>query len=227
MLSALDTRPDAVSDSLPLDLSLRPDAAVSWAPAPLCVDSWTVLRMSRYRRREEVVPPIWEAARAMTARAADLAEPRALLRLVRVAPLGADRVRLAGGPIFTGRAPAALLAGCPTAVAFVLTLGPRLEAESGALAARRELLEAFLLETAGWATIEAAVRALRQNLRARGGHVTHRLGPGHRDWPVGDQRALVDLLAPPADLVRLSDDGLLVPFKSVSGVFGLGPTADG
>ena len=73
------------------------------------------------------------------------------------------------------------LAGARRAVAFVLTLGPVLETEVIALGERQELLEAYLLDLAGWAGIEAAVRALRRDLiaalpRAR---VSHRLGRGH------------------------------------------------
>jgi hypothetical protein len=202
---------------------LRLDAAARWSPAPLRLDPWTVLRMSRYRRREEVVAPIWEAAAAMATRAEELAEPRAALRRLRVTVLGPDRTRLGDRTVLAGRTLVRLLAGCATGLAFVLTLGPRLEAEAAALAARRELLEAFLLDTAGWAAIEAALRALRQELRAHGRPATHHLGPGHADWPLDEQRSLVALVAPPDDLVRVSADGLLVPFKSVSGVFGLGP----
>ncbi|MGH7266894.1 MAG: hypothetical protein ACREMB_18900, partial [Candidatus Rokuibacteriota bacterium] len=135
--------------------------------------------------------------------------------------------RLADGPAFSGRAVGGLLAGCPLAVAFVLTLGPGLEEEVSARTARRELLEAFLLDTAGWAAIETAVRRLRLELLARAGavewRVTHRLAPGYRDWPLEEQRALVGFVDRDRELVQLSEHGVLTPFKSVSGLFGLAP----
>jgi hypothetical protein len=122
---------------------------------------------------------------------------------------------------------AGLLDGCPLAVVFVLTLGPRLEAEVAARTERGELLESFLLDTAGWAGIEAAVRALRRDLGARAGargwRVTHRLAPGYLDWPLEEQAALVGALGDAGGLVALSRHGVLVPFKSVTGVFGLAP----
>lgn len=196
-----------------------------WAPASLAIDPWTILRLARYRRRDLVPPPIWESAERMAARAEALAVPAARLRSVRVSAAGPDGATLLEGPAFSGRAVGALLTGCRLAVVFVLTLGPRLEAETAALADRRELLEAFLLDTAGWAAIEAAIRGLRLDLAARarmqGWRLTHRLGPGHRDWPLSEQSALVGLLDPPERLVRVSEHGVLVPFKSISGVFGL------
>lgn len=198
-----------------------------WQPTAWPVDPWTVLRLSRYRRRDEVSPAIWDAARGMAARAEALAEPRALLALAEVARADADGARLGDGSRFSGRAIGRLLAPCPQAVVFVLTLGPRLEAEAAALADRQELLEAYLLDRAGWAVIEAAVRALRADLvtalRPRGWRATGRLGPGHLDWPLEEQRGLLGLFGETQDLVRLSEHGVLVPFKSVSGAFGLAP----
>ena len=89
-----------------------------------------------------------------------------------------------------------------------------------------ELLEAYLLDTAGWAAIEGAVRALRLDLaaraRAHGARLTHRLAPGYVDWPLEEQRALLALIPSTDGLVRLTEHGLLVPLKSITGVFGLG-----
>jgi hypothetical protein len=111
------------------------------------------------------------------------------------------------------------------AVAFVLSLGPALEAEAAALGERRELLEAFLLDTAGWAALEVAVRALRLDLAARaragGGRLTHRLAPGYRDWPLAEQPRLLALLDGPDPPARLSSHGVLIPFKSLTGLFGV------
>jgi hypothetical protein len=204
------------------------DRVVSWQPDRLIIDPWTVLRLARYRRRDEAPAAVWDATRAMTARAGELAAATAQLRLVRVATVSPDRATLARGTAFSGHAIARHLAGARQAVAFVLTLGPALEAEVIALGERQDLLEAYLLDLAGWAGIEAAARALRRDLvaalpRAR---VSHRLGPGHRDWPLGEQRDLVALFAGADAPVHLSEHGVLIPFKSISGLFALRPASD-
>jgi hypothetical protein len=202
---------------------LEPDRVLPWQPERLAIDPWTILRLARYRRRDDAPPAVWDATRAMATRAEELAAPAARLRLVRVSAVTPTRVSLAEGPSFSGHAVARHLAGAQDAVAFVLTLGPALEAEVAALGQRQDLLEAYLLDLAGWAGIEAAVRALRRDLvaalpRAR---VSHRLGPGHRDWPLTEQRALVSLFDEDDAPVRLSEHGVLIPFKSISGVFGV------
>jgi hypothetical protein len=210
----------------PPPLPLRAGATERWEAGPLVVDSRLVLRLARYRAPDAVPAPIREAAEAMTARASALVAPRARLAPARASVTG-RAVRLAEGPAFSGGAVSGLLEGCPLAVAFVLTLGPALEEEVAARTAARELLEAYFLDTAGWAAIETAVRRLRLELVARAGaagwRVTHRLAPGYRDWPLEEQRALVGFVDPDRDLVRLSEHGVLTPFKSVSGLFGLAP----
>ena len=202
---------------------LRLDHVIPWRPDRLAIDPWTVLRLARYRRRDEAPAAVWDATRAMAVRAGELAEPTARLRLLRVAGVASAGVALARGPSFSGHAVARHLAGARRAVAFVLTLGPSLEAEVIALGERQELLEAYLLDLAGWAGIEGAVRALRRDLitalpRAR---VSHRLGPGHRDWPLTEQQDLVTLFEGSDTPVRLSEHGVLIPFKSISGLFAL------
>jgi len=202
---------------------LRPGRVESWRPARVAIDPWTILRLARYRHRDDAPSPVWDATRAMAARAEELADPAGRLRLVRIQAIAPAQVTLAEGPSFTGQAIARHLADTQRAIAFVLTLGPALEAEVIALGERQESLEAYLLDLAGWAGLEGAVRALRQELiaalpRAR---VSHRLGPGHRDWPLTEQSGLVALLEGEATPVRLSEHGVLLPFKSISGIFAL------
>lgn len=204
-------------------MRLEAGRIVPWEPHRLAVDPWTVLRLARYRRRDDAPPAVWEATRAMAARAEILAAPAARLRRVGVAQAAPTRVSLAEGPTFSGQAVGRHLADAREAVAFVLTLGPTLEAEVAALGQRHDLLEAYLLDLAGWAGIETAVRALRRDLVAAlpGARVSHRLGPGHRDWPLDEQGALLSLFDEPGAPVRLSEHGVLIPFKSISGLFAL------
>lgn len=204
---------------------LVPDRIESWTPVRLAIDPWLILRLSRYRRRAEVAPAIWEVAARMAARADALVTPVARLRTLRVRRAGPEGATLDERAHFSGRAVGALLEGSSLAVAFVLSLGPALEAEAEALGERRELLEAFLLDTAGWAALEVAVRALRLDLvaraRAGGGRLTHRLAPGYRDWPLAEQPRLLALLDGPDPPARLSPHGVLIPFKSLTGLFGV------
>jgi len=190
---------------------------VAWRPRALAIDPWTVLRLARYRRRDAASPAVWDAARAMADKAGALARAEARLRLVHVLRSAAGRVTLAEGASFSGDAVARHLAGAPRAVAFALTLGPALEAEIAALNEAGEPLDAYLLDLAGWAGLEAAVRSLRHELvlALPDARVSHRLGPGHLDWPIEEQAALIPLVEGAAPPVRLSEHGVLVPFQEI------------
>lgn len=206
-------------------MTLPPDRVATWGTEGLPVDPWTVLRLARYRRRADVPGPVWAAAEAMAGRASALARPVARLRLLGVGGIEERRATLADGTAFTGVAVSRHLRGAASAVAFALTLGPALEAEVTALGARDEPLDAYLLDLAGWAALEGAVRWLRQDLRGAfpGRQLSHRLGPGHRDWPLEEQAGLLALLGGDAPPVHLSPHGVLVPFKSISGLFAIRP----
>jgi hypothetical protein len=188
---------------------LEPGRVVPWRLARVAIDPWTILRLARYRRRDHAPAPVWDATRAMAVRAEELAQPAARLRVVHVETVAPARVTLTEGPSFTGQDVARHLAGAPRAIAFVLTLGPALETDVIALGERQESLEAYLLDLAGWAGLEAAVRALRQEL-ARAlprDRVSHRLGPGHRDWPLTEQQGLMSLFGDDAGSARGSTLG--------------------
>ena len=205
--------------------ALGPGPAVRWRPALRPVDPALVLRLAGYPRVGEATPPIWEAASRMASRADALVEPEAWWRVVSVDAADGTGAQLREGPRFAGRAVGLHLGAGRLAVAFVLTVGGALEAEVLALGEAREPLDAFLLDTAGWAAIEQAVRELRLDLRARardrGWRLTHRLAPGYADWPVEEQSHLLRLFAASTLPVRLSEHGVLVPFKSITGIFGV------
>ncbi len=207
------------------ELMLMPGGVERWRPPPRALDPWLVLRLTGYRRPEAVTPVIAAAARRVAARADRLAAPVAYLRVVRVEGTGENGAHLAEGVRFSGRGVGALLSRCPLAVAFALTIGPALETEVAGLGDEREPLDAYLLDTAGWAALEVAARELRQALRVRlrGGRITHRLAPGYLDWPIEEQARLLALLDEEPPLVRLSPFGVLAPFKSITGLFGVRP----
>ena len=95
-----------------------------------------------------------------------------------------------------------------------------------ALGERQDLLEAYLLDLAGWAGIEAAVRALRRDLIAAL-PAGPRLPPARSRPPRLAARPSSarssSLFADDDAPVRLSEHGVLVPFKSISGLFGVRP----
>jgi len=188
-----------------------------------------ILRFQRYRDLSQVAPVIRDIAVDMVRIAEELASPQVAFVSRPVDQVGPDRVILLDGPTFSGRCLGNHLLHATDVVCFVLTIGPALDDRVGELAAGDELLEALFLETAGWLAIEDAVRQFRRYIRARirlkGQRLSPRLGPGYVDWPLTEQPQLFSVFQGASLPVELSEYCVMTPKKSLSGLFGLIPTA--
>ena len=207
-------------------------------PASPVVSADRILRIQGYSDLTRVRPVIRRAAASMAEAAMALSEPCAAYRHVPLRALRGDTLELDGGVALHCRAFARTLAGCTEVVAFVLTAGRGLSERVVELAEAGDLLEAVLLETAGWLCIEDATRQLKATLRqaalARGLRITSRLGPGYSykvegrmcTWRLEEQPALFALLGDAAGLpVSLMESCAMRPKLSRSGMYGAGPLA--
>jgi hypothetical protein len=167
-----------------------------------------------------VLRAVRQVADAVAAEASGLLAPEAALARAgqRRGPGGA--VTIADAHRFHSRALARLLATAAEAYVVVLTLGEGIEARARSMLQEQLLLEGLLMDTAAWAAIELLIRDVRRLLidreRPSGRRVTHRLGPGHRDWSVTEQAELLrvgEVALPVSERV-----GLHGACKSVSGV---------
>ena len=184
--------------------------------------------------RSALPPHLAEAVDRQLDRARELAEPRWVWRPVPVT-FDADRqsllcaapyaCRLAVGAFIRNQ-----LRGSRAVAAFVVTIGPRLEAEARRMMADGQGLDGFVLDTIGSAAVEATADLLEEELALAvdplGWRITNRLSPGYCSWETRDQHALFGLLPEGPAGVTLTDSALMQPIKSVSGVIGLGENVE-
>src|SRR4029079_6890541 len=187
-----------------------------------------------YHDFSRVRPAILRAARDMAENAAELASPEVVFRRRRIERLDSASVALASGPTLRSDAFATTLRGCGEVAAFVLGLGDALDNRVIALVEAGDLLEALLLESAGWLCIEDATRQFKGHLRdlaaAEGLRITSRMGPGYSyrigsqtcSWPLEQQPELFGVFGIDELPVRLSESNAMHPKMSRSGLFGLG-----
>ena len=201
-----------------------------WTPAAPVVPADLILRLQKYRDLTRVPRAIRHIANAVAAEASRLLAPEAVLwrgPVTEVDPAGA--VTIADAHRFHSRALARLLATAAEAYVVVLTLGEGIEERARSMLQEQLLVEGLLMDTAAWAAIELLIRDMRRFLidheRPGGRSVTHRLGPGHRDWPVTEQAALLRVFGEAPLPVRVNESACMLPCKSVSGVYGIVPAA--
>lgn len=186
-----------------------------------------LLRMQGYRDPARIRPRVRDIATKAAHTAQTLAAPEAYYRRVGIRSCTPEMLELDGGVSFHSARFAKVFADCGEVVAFVLTLGPALDAETERMTAADEIVEALFLEMAGWLAVEQATKALAlhvaEEVRDERLGPTRRLGPGYVDWPLDEQAGLFALLEDAPLPVRLLDSCAMIPKKSRSGLYGLRP----
>jgi len=142
-------------------MSFAAGSVREWACPPVPVDAARLLRVHKYTNPDKVRPAIREAAENAVMTASRLSAPMARYVITEIESIENGTVSLSGGVRFTCPAFDDLLAGCERLLAFVMTLGPELDARTMSLVEDQfEPLDALFLEASGWLTIEAVTRKL-------------------------------------------------------------------
>lgn len=120
------------------------------------------------------------------------------------------------------------LAQAETVLAAVYTLGTELEEYCGSLSARGDFLSAYLTDIIGLVVLDKAgekIRGLAENrAKTLGWGVSPFLSPGSvHGWELDDQPSLCSFLPLETIGVKVNANAILLPFKSISCLIGLGP----
>jgi hypothetical protein len=154
----------------------------------------------------------------MVALALSLAEPRAAFAAAYVDAKGADEVVIAGNR-FRSRVLRKNLDDVGRVFPVVLTVGPRLEAAADSA----DMLARYYLDMiANLILAEARHHLIRHLCKRFGVEKLSWMSPGSlQEWPLEQQRPLFALLPGVEDRlgVRLTDSCLMLPRKSVSGIY--------
>ena len=197
-----------------------------------------MLRIMGYREGGPVRPAVQRVASAMAELAMSAMAPVVHDCRVAIERCGDDGLLLADGTFFHGPVFAKHMAGCGTAVAFILTLGSRFDSTEKNLVTGGNMLEAVFLETAGWVAVEEVTRlytgALSQTAGTAALTLTRRLAPGYAfrvggrkvAWPLEDQKPFFGLFAGVTLPVELLDSCAMTPKMSRTGFYGLRRRAD-
>lgn len=191
---------------------------------PIGVKAHTILAWHGYRDFSRVPDAILDEAHRVAEQVPALIDPAAACRRLQVLSAGDRAVMLDGGWRFTGTTVSRLLRRGTHAAVFVATIGARLEAQVSALFEQGEYLTSVLLDAAGTVALHRVVQAVRLGLVRDAGtlaaSLTGRTSPGYGDWDLAEQAQLFRALGDPVP-VRLTDSGMMLPKKSLSGVIGL------
>lgn len=106
---------------------------------------------------------------------------------------------------------------------FASTLGKIFDEWSCAVKNNGDLLDSYILDTIGSELVELTCDRLEteitQTLRIGTNQISNRYSPGYCNWPLSNQEKLFSLLPPGFCNITLTDSFLMLPIKSVSGVY--------
>lgn len=109
---------------------------------------------------------------------------------------------------------------------FALTIGPQIEHLARELTANGASFDAAVVDAIGSALVQKLVKFVQTQAAAtaaeRGMSVSKRFCPGYCDWNVSQQKGLFALLKDQTPGITLTDDCLMLPHKSMSGLIGFG-----
>ena len=186
------------------------------------------LAINRGRLSEAMLESVQESL----PRARELVAPQAVYELWEVVETGPNLVRVktsdGRSATLTVGPHADLLSPARMAFAAAATIGQALDDAVKRLNQENDLYGAYVLGCLGVAFLAEAGRAVdrlaEQEALRRGWGVGPRLAPGSLPgWDLRDQKVLAQLLLRDPGPISLNQDGVLIPFKSVTSLIGMGP----
>lgn len=175
-----------------------------------------VLRAMKIRK---VAPSLERTASKLVERAMEVARPKAMCRVSYIEDRTDDSVTIEDQR-FTSRVLAKNLEGIQRVFPFVATCGTEMEQ---LMPDRSDLMASYCLDTVMMLAVQQARRHLEGFLKDTysPGQIS-RMAPGSlEDWPLQEQRPLFALLGDIEQQIglRLTDKCLMIPIKSVSGIY--------
>jgi len=168
----------------------------------------------------------------------DLYEEKASVCIENITPKGiynrfpidrvnGDKVYFQTGDVFDGPHIAKILTGSKTAIITIYTLGNRIDEIIHKTNQSGDILAAIIMDTITTSLLEILGEFVGEKIRNEG--IEHKTwgatcaySPGQYKWTIEEQRKIFDMVDGRRIGVELNDSFLMVPFKSVSGVYGFG-----
>jgi len=155
----------------------------------------------------------------------ELIQPSCFYQLMNIGRVRQPWVVLEDGLTITSDVLSRVLARCHQVAIFVVNIGRGLEERVTQLMKEGQVLRATVLDAIGSEAAEKTAYYLQDKVRevatSNGLEITLRYSPGYCDWDITQQRVIFQAMNSAPIAVALTEECLMVPRKSVSGIIGL------
>ena len=139
-----------------------------------------------------------------------------------------DHVYLNDSVILKSKVISNLCKRCDKLAVFIMTIGSNLEDMVDYLSENGLVLQAMVLDAIGSGAAEQMAGLIEDRIRnvavMHDQRISRRFSPGYCDWNVDQQEMIMKILNDDTAGVNLTDEFLMIPRKSVSGIIGIGHT---
>ncbi|MBM4444195.1 MAG: hypothetical protein FJ020_02690 [Chloroflexi bacterium] len=192
---------------------------------PVSIDKQEILRLQGYHGKRQLDQPIRGILDEVFEDCHRLFRPRAVCVQTEARVLRKS-IRLASGLSLRSPDGATAWHSADRIAAVVCTIGPALERRVSQLSAQGASTAALMLDGIGSVAVESVAdhvnRRICRDAAHQGLRAGPRLSPGYGAWPIEDQRVIFTVVPARRIGVRLNDQGMMIPMKSVSFCIGLG-----
>jgi hypothetical protein len=133
--------------------------------------------------------------------------------------------------VFDSEVVAGLLSKCRKVAVLVVSIGEHLVDMVCRLSADGLMLQASVLDAIGSDAVEKLADSVQDSIEwIAGDHgmvISRRFSPGYCDWDVSQQRGVFRIVDGDSVGVKLTEMGLMMPRKSMSGIIGMGASDSG
>jgi hypothetical protein len=186
-----------------------------------------VFRALGYPDSDSVSGPVREICVQQLRRLGDFVTPWAGSHEVQIEGVNGDRVRLTSGRTLNSGRLATILRRATSLRICLVTVGPRITAEIERLIATGAMVEALTLDAAASAAASALMGELRKRVCAQATErhcgTTLRYAPGYTGWHIRDTPTLFSYFDEESVPIRLNQQLMMTPAKSLLGVIGIVP----
>jgi len=195
------------------------------------IDPRQVCRYLGYKADVEPSPRIASLLDECMGLARQLLQPTYSHTFKTIRDIRGSKVFIEDGLVLEGSSISQLLRRCAKVAVFVLTVGGAVEELAGRLADEGQIVKAYVLDAVGSTAAERLAELVQDSIAAAAGAeglcISRRFSPGYCDWDIGQQEMVFGALGGDFAGVRLTEDCLMLPQKSVSGIIGVGPCGEG
>ena len=155
-------------------------------------------------------------------------EPKAIYSNYEIEKVIGDCVYFKSGNIFTGPNISKILTGSEISTIFIITLGSMTDkiikdvSDSGDMLSTI-IMDAITTELLGILGNYVGEIIKKEGIREKGWGSTCTYSPGQYKWTIEEQKEMFSMVDGNKIGVKLNKSYLMVPFKSLSGVYGFGP----